>query len=296
MRHDIQILTAVLLAARLAPAAAADYEHQVNADPKGAVEIVNVSGAIHVTAWDRPEVHVAARLDNSAERVDVQSEQGRTVVRVVLPGLSFMSGGSADLNVQVPRGSRIDVSSVSATVKVTGIQGEQRLHSVSGDISADIDGEDAEIKTVSGDVRLRGSGRPGRLHVTTVSGDLHVEHAAGEVEAGTVNGSIEAHVDQASSVRASTTSGSMRFDGTLLADASLEAKTLSGQLRVRAQGTEGYQYDVSTFSGHIDDCFDRQPERTSRYSPGERLNGTVGAGHAHVSIRSMTGTVDLCDH
>jgi hypothetical protein len=103
IRHDIQILTVVLLAARVLPAAAADYEQQVNADPKGKVEVVNVSGTIHVSGWDRPEVHVSARLDDSVERVDVQSGQGRTVVKVVLTGLRLMSGGSADLHLRAAR-------------------------------------------------------------------------------------------------------------------------------------------------------------------------------------------------
>jgi hypothetical protein len=37
---------------------------------------------------------------------------------------------------------------------------------------------------------------------------------------------------------------------------------------------------MSTFSGHIEHCFDRQPERTSRHGPGEHLSGTLGAGRA----------------
>jgi DUF4097 and DUF4098 domain-containing protein YvlB len=240
-------------------------------------------------------VRVSARLDSDVLRVDVTSEPGRTVVRVVLPGFHFMGGGSADLKVQVPRGSRVNVSSVSAGVDVTGVQGDQHLRSVSGAISSNIEGDVAEVKTVSGDVRLKGSGKPGRLHVDTVSGDLHLEHAAGDVEAGTVSGSIEAHLDQVHSVRARTTAGSVRFEGTLLSGASLDAQTLSGQLRVRAHASDGYQYEVSTFSGHIDDCFNVAPERTSRYGSGERLQGTLGQGSAHVFIKSLSGTVDLCD-
>jgi DUF4097 and DUF4098 domain-containing protein YvlB len=309
MSHDIKILTGALLVAWVLPAAAADFEQRLNAEPKGAVEIVNVSGAVQVSGWDRPEVHVEARLGGAVQRVEVTSEQGRTVVKVVLPAFSFgqmrrctqgagvcLGDASADLTVQVPRGSRVDVSSVSASVNVTGVQGDQRLRSVSGPIRTELGGDDAEVKTVSGDVRVHGSGRPVRLHVSTISGDVHVEHVAGELEAATVSGSIEARVDLARQVRARTTSGSLSFAGGLVADASLDVQTLSGQLQVRAQGADGYQYDVSTFSGHIGDCFNVQPERTSRYGPGERLHGTVGQGSAHVSIKSLSGTVDLCDH
>jgi len=97
-------------------------------------------------------------------------------------------------------------------------------------------------------------------------------------------------------VRVRTTSGSINFEGALSSGAQLEAQTLSGGLHVRVRGAGGYQYEASTFSGHITNCFNVEAERTSQYGPGERLHGTLGAGGAHVSLKSLSGAVNLCDH
>lgn len=289
-------LTGALLALVGLPAAAADYERQVNADPHGTVEIVGVSGQIQVAGWDRAEVLVEGRLDGGVERVEVSSETGRTVVKVVLPARLSSGGGSAELRVSVPRGSALDVSSVSAGVNVTGVQGDQHLRSVSGSITTDFAGDEAELKTVSGDLRVRGNGKPSRLRANTISGDLRLENAGGDVEAGTVSGALNARVDPAVTVRVRTTSGSLNLEGVLYSGARLEAQTLSGELHVRASGGGGYQYEASTFSGHIANCFNVLSERTSQYGPGERLHGTFGPGNGQLSLKTLSGGITLCDH
>ena len=67
---------------------------------------------MEVAGWDRPEVGVRAEIDAGVERVDVDSEHGAPA-----------SGGAAEpldgqpeahLHVQVPRGSELHVTTVSA--------------------------------------------------------------------------------------------------------------------------------------------------------------------------------------
>src|SRR5437667_147500 len=152
------------------------FERAVPAEPRGVVDISNVSGRIEVIGWDRPEVNVRGELDEGVERVDVTSEHGRTVVKVVLPHTGHH--GDAELRVKVPKESEVDVSAVSAEVTTSGVLGEQRLSAVSGDITAEFAG-DLEVKTVSGEVKLKGHGQPARLHVSSVSGDVRLEHGAG---------------------------------------------------------------------------------------------------------------------
>ena len=124
---------------------------------------------------------------------------------------------------QVPRGSELDVSTVSADVTSTDVQGVQRLKTVSGEIRADIAQSDVEAKTISGDIALSGHGQPARLHVSTVSGSLRLEHGAGELEATAVSGAVTVRLDSARSVRVRTTSGDLRFEGKLLRGASFDA-------------------------------------------------------------------------
>ncbi len=267
------------------------FERAVPAEPRGVVDISNVSGRIEVIGWDRPEVNVRGELDEGVERVDVTSEHGRTVVKVVLPHAGHH--GDADLRVKVPKESEVNVSAVSAEVTTSGVQGEQRLSAVSGDITAEFAG-DLEVKTVSGDVKLKGHGQPARLHVSSVSGDVRLEHGAGDLEAGTVSGSLVLSLDSARSVRARTTSGDLHFEGKLNRGADLDATSVSGDLHVRASADGGYSFEARSFNGDITNCFGAEPVER-HHGSGHTLEGTRGEGAGHVRLNTMNGSIQLCD-
>ena len=269
------------------------FERQVPAAARGVVDISNVSGTVVVTGWDRPEVSVRAELDEGVERVDVSTDHGRTSIKVILPHHSG-HGGDADLHVQVPKDSELTVSAVSADVSTTGVLGVQRLNAVSGNVTAELAGSDLELKTVSGDVKLKGHGQPARLHMSTVSGDVHLEHGAGDLEAGTVSGTLVVSLDSARSVRTRTTSGDVHFEGKLARGADFDATSVSGDLNVRASAEGGYAYEISTFSGDISNCFNATPSEHGHMS-GHTLQGTRGDGAGHVRLKTMSGDVQLCD-
>src|SRR5580658_4437905 len=92
------------------------------------------------------------------ERVDVTSEPGRTLIKVVLPEHSSRNG-DATLHIQIPKDSELHLTTVSADAKVSGVQGAQRVNVVSGDVSTEIAGADLDLKTVSGDVKIKGHGQ-----------------------------------------------------------------------------------------------------------------------------------------
>ena len=297
MRNALSLPLA-LLALSASPASHAwgdkVLDRTVAAQPQGVVDISDVSGTIDVSGWDRAEVSVHAELSEGVERVDVTSEGGRTVVKVVLAGAGSHHG-EAHLHVRIPKNSELDVSAVSADVTSSGVLGVQRLSAVSGDVTAELAASDLELKTVSGDVKLKGHGEPARLRVTTVSGDVRVEHGGGDFEASTVSGEFTVSLDSARSVRTRSTSGDLHFEGKLARDATFEASTVSGDLNVRASAVGGFAYEVSSFSGDIGDCFDAKAERTSKYGPGKSLQGTRGEGAGHVRLKTMSGDVQLCD-
>jgi hypothetical protein len=283
----------MLLVGSAVRASEGTFDRQVPAEPRGVVDISNVSGRIDVKGWDRPEVSVHAELSSDVEHVDVSSERGHTIIKVI--PASHTHGGEVELRVQVPKDSELNVTAVSADVSSQGVLGVQRLNAVSGEVTAEIAGSDIEAKTVSGDIRLKGHGQPARLHVSTVSGDMHVEHGAGDFEGTTVSGAQVVTLDSARSVRTRSTSGDLRFAGKLARGASLEATSVSGDLEVRANAEGGFEYEVSSFSGDISDCFDVKSEPTSKYGPGSRLQGARGEGAGHIRLKTMSGDIQLCD-
>jgi DUF4097 and DUF4098 domain-containing protein YvlB len=287
----IGILAALPMAA-LAGGGAVD--RKVTATANGEVVISNVSGTVDVRGWDRNEVQVTGHLDDDVERLDVESNGGRTIVKVIVP-----RGGSHDssavLEVQVPRMSTVEVSAVSADVSSRGVLGTQRLKSVSGEITADVAGSDSEIRTVSGDLTVRGSGKPISLRVSSVSGSLDLSNGAGKLDVVTVSGDARVQMGEATEVRGRTTSGNLDLRARLARDARVELEAVSGDLTIRAPDTAGLSADIESFSGDIHGCLAQNVERVSKYGPGVRLNlRTVESGPS-VRAKTLSGDIDICD-
>jgi len=297
MRSASIIAAAVLVTAAVVCRAAdeADLNRQVAADLRGFVEISNVSGTVNVSGWDRPEVQVKGHLGAGVERVDVNTSKGRTSIKVVLPRMSMRSG-EADLDVYVPKESEVDVTAVSADLVTKGLQGAQRLKTVSGNIRAELGGADFEGKTVSGNLTLRGNSKESDMRVASISGDVTLDRGAGEIDATSVSGTLRLELDPARSVRMRTTSGDLAFRGMLQRAATLDAETISGDATFRARSEAGFEYEATSFSGDLDNCFGKNAESTSRHGPGTRLMGSTGDGKARVRVKSMSGDVSLCDH
>jgi DUF4097 and DUF4098 domain-containing protein YvlB len=303
------VIGAAVLVASLALAGGAahadTFRQQVAADPRGEVDVSNISGTIVITGWDRSQVAVTADLPGDTERVKVTSERGRTQVCVTYHDSDGCnsSGGARDgssvrLEVRVPRGSELEVSGVSADITSRGVLGSQQLHSVSGDINAELGSGNDEVNSVSGTINLRGSGQDGTLHVASVSGDLSVTNVAGELEARTVSGTLSAELATARSVRLNTTNGDISLNARLASGGSVATETVSGDQNMKVSTSAGYSYEAKTFSGDITNCFGQQADK-NQYGPGSRLEGTRGGGgggSSHLRMQSLSGDISLCDH
>jgi DUF4097 and DUF4098 domain-containing protein YvlB len=289
----LTVTAALLAGGTSARVSAHDLDQQVTADPRGIVEVSNFSGRVEVSGWDQSQVSVHSNLSSDVTNVDVHSEHGRVTITVRLHG--FYGGGDADLKIKIPRGSELDVTSVSADIISSGVLGMQRLKTVSGSIRADFGQADIEAKTVSGNVDLKGQGKPVGVRASSISGSVRIERGAGDVEATTISGDLNMQLDPGRSVHTRNTSGHTIIQGSLAKDADLDAQSVSGDIRLRVSPQGGFEYEASTFSGSIQNCFNAQVERTSRYGPGERLNGSRGNGGAHVRMKTMSGQLDLCD-
>jgi DUF4097 and DUF4098 domain-containing protein YvlB len=247
-------------------------------------------------------VSVTADLPGDSRRVKVMTAAGHTRVCVAYGASNGCNSigwsgdsGSVRLEIQVPRQSELDVGAVSADITSRGVSGTQRLHTVSGDIDAELGSGNDEVNSVSGTVSLRGSGQDGTLRVATVSGDLRATNVAGELEARTVNGKLIAELSPTRLARLNTTSGDIALTATLTSGGTIETETVSGDQKIAVSAPAGYSYEAKTFSGDIRDCFGQRSEK-SEYGPGDRLEGRRGGGGGQVRIQSLSGDVSLCDH
>ena len=285
------ILGAMPLAAL---AGSGSVDRTVNATPNGVVVISNVSGTVDVRGWDRDEVKVTGQLDSGVERVDVESTGGRTEIKVILPRGGH-GDGDATLEISVPKMSSVEVGAVSADVTSHGVFGTQRLKTVSGEITADIPGDDSEVRSVSGDLTVRGGGKPVNLRVSSVSGSLDLTNGAGSLDVVTVSGDARVDMSEATEVRARTTSGDLEVRAKLTRDGRVDAEGVSGDLSLQLTSPSPLSLEIESFSGDINGCLASSVERVSKYGPGVRLNVRNVESGPRVRAKTLSGDIEICD-
>lgn len=216
-------------------------------------------------------------------------------VRVVLPTANSRRDADADLTIRVPKGSSLDVTTVSADITVREVAGALRLKSVSGEIVAHGAAKDSEFKSVSGDIRVTAAAPAARLVAYSVSGNLVVDDLSGELEATTVSGDLLLDLGTITTLRLRSTSGDARVGGRLAKGARVDFESVSGDLLVKLAADAGFSAEADTFSGSLSNCFGAKPEAASKFGPGERMSLTRGEGSARIRAKTMSGDVRICD-
>jgi DUF4097 and DUF4098 domain-containing protein YvlB len=291
----MRLIAIAAVALWMAPTAHAEtVEKRAAAEPRGEVVIGNVAGDVRVRGWDRDEVQVKADLGSGVERLEFQTQGGRTLIKIVLPK-GRRSSGASDLDVHVPRGSSLSINTVSADQTITDVRGAQRLQAVSGSINTHVWNEEFEIKTVSGQVTVRGHGGKAVARVSTVSGDARLQDVGPELDLNTVSGSMEVKVAEVSRARIKTTNGDLELRTVLTRDARIDAEGINGDMRFHFLGALDAQFDIETFNGEIDNCFGPKPRQVRQYGPGTELRFRKGNGAARVRIKALNGDVELCN-
>jgi DUF4097 and DUF4098 domain-containing protein YvlB len=287
-------LTAIALAFLFtAPVAAEEVDRTLNAASDGAVEVSNIAGSVTVEGWSRDEVQVKGTLGPNVEELIFERDGDRVTIKVKVPKRGGR-GIDSDLRISIPRGSSIDIATVSADIDVNDVLGEQELEAVSGDINTEAFESDLRAGTVSGDVYVKGDGKDTETRGNTVSGDVTLKNMAGQVAAESVSGDVI--IDGGSFDRAefSTVNGDIGFEAELRKDGRLSAETVNGEVGLQFAGKVAGRFDVDTFNGDIDNCFGPKPERTSKYAPGQELSFQEGNGDARINVSTMNGDISIC--
>jgi DUF4097 and DUF4098 domain-containing protein YvlB len=291
-------LASVALLAIPAAFAAQNIDRSQATGPAPSVEINNVQGRVTVVAWDRQEVKVTGTIGNDEDEFEFSGDPERVVITVRTKSKKHSGGRQDDalLDVRVPAGAALNVQTVSADIEARGVRGAQRLEAVSGDVVTEVFDEQLDLRTISGDARVRGSGGKAKLYVESTSGDVTGRGLGGGVEAKSVSGDLDFEIGSTPQVRLETVSGDLSARLTLADAARLDARSVSGDLRLTFGKPVNAEFDVETFSGDIDSCFGPKPGRKSKYGPGSELRFTEGSGSARVSLETMSGAIGLCDH
>jgi DUF4097 and DUF4098 domain-containing protein YvlB len=208
-------------------------------------------------------VEVTGKL---ADEFTVEQRGGQIVV--IGPknrGVGFFSGSDkASVHVTMPSRSSLATKLGSADVTASGRLGEARIKTGSGDISLDlVDGEalveagsgDISVNEITGDLRAKsGSGNVevgqagGPVSVSTGSGDTEIGTATGPVSVKSGSGDMTVRRAQ-HDVSLSTASGDLVVESMLRGQ--LQAKNVSGDIRVGIPAGIPVWTDLSTVTGHV---------------------------------------------
>ncbi|CAN5647808.1 MAG: DUF4097 family beta strand repeat protein [Gemmatimonadetes bacterium] len=323
-------LSSLAIAAVMAAPAGAQQpiDRTIPTDRRGQVEITNMSGSVRVVAWDRDQIQIQGELGRGAERLDVTGDRSRTVIRVVLPHNARNVRGT-ELVIRVPVAKDVTIRTTSADIRVDNVNGMVDGQSTSGDVqvsgspasvearstSGDLQAillatarvrasstsgdvvvrgnvrESVNVESVSGDVEVSGS--TPEVRAKTVSGDLSLRGVTGRVSASTVSGDAIVRESRIQFGSFETVSGSFRFDGELPRGAAFNIQSHSGDVELRLPANVAADFDVTTFSGSVQNQLGPDAERTSRYAPGMALRFTAGGGGGLISLRTFSGNVRL---
>ena len=289
----------IATSALLATPAAQAVQNIDRSLPTGAtpsVEISNVQGRVTVAAWDQQVVKVTGTIENDQTEFEFTGDQRHVVIKVrPESGKNHRNHDEAILDIKVPAGASLDINTVSADIGVEGVRGAQRLEAVSGDVKTVAYSEQLDVRTISGDAVVNGTGGKARVDIQSVSGGVTVRGVDGEVEAQSVSGNAELDLGTATRVKLETVSGNLKASLMLASDARLDAESVSGDVNIRFTKPVNGEFELETFSGNIENCFGPKAERKSKYAPGTELRFTQGSGGARVSMDTLSGTISICD-
>lgn len=260
------------------------------------------AGSIQFTAGDRLDTVVEVRprdpkkdLDvRAADQTEVTYASGVLTVRTPKSNLFGLGRtGTVDVTVELPTGSRIDMTGAWTQVLGEGRLGEVRVKTSSGDVRLDTTGPlkltashgsitvdrvegMAEITTSSGSLRVGLVDGPAVLknsHGTTTVGA-----ATGELRVSGANGDIEIRRAE-DSVTATTAHGTLRVGEVARGTVQLETSYGAIEIGVR-EGTAAW-LDVSSGSGQVRNTL------TASEAP-EETEDTV-----KVRARTRYGNIDI---
>jgi Putative adhesin len=237
-----------------------------------------VSGAVRIRAGDRDTTTVDVVPSDASNPEDVRAAE-QTRVEYTAPHLLVRApklrswsirnaGGSIDVTVELPAGSRVHGSGQLASFDGDGPLGACRIKTGLGDIRLDRV-ETLELKTGSGDIDVDHA--TGRAELSAGSGDVRVRElgdsaviknsngttwvgdAGGDLRLNAANGSIAVERSFASVV-AKSASGDVRLGEVVRGSVVLETKM--GDLEVGIpEGTAAW-LDLNTTAGRVHNSLD----------------------------------------
>ena len=260
------------------------------------VKIFVPTGSVRLIAWDRDSIVVRGRVGAGGHFFFARGETNASYKLGVETRRADASQGPSDFVINVPRRAEISVKTVDATITGEGVGGW--FYTVSGAIRLSGDAEHVEAESIRGDVDLDVTSmlvkaRTGRGHMT-------VRGSPEDVDASTISGPLDVESPAIRRGRFSSVTGNVRYAANPAPGSIFDFSDHAGTIDLLVPRSASSRLDLSTVTGFIqgggplrrDD-----PNSLRQFRPssagGQTLTVRLGAGEAHMTVRTFKGAIRL---
>jgi DUF4097 and DUF4098 domain-containing protein YvlB len=289
-KKTVVMIAAVMMAG--AVWAAQPVSESIPAGPGTEIDIDVLSGTVTIEAWSQSLVEVTGTLGDGVESLEVESdEDGISIEAEYDEEYHGKQDVDTDLTIRVPAGSSVSVETVSASISVTGVDGELDLETVSGSVDVAGGPSTLDVSAVSGSIHIENA--PPESDIESVSGLIEVRYAGGMMDVENVSGKITIHDGVIDGGDLASVSGDITCHAIPGPGSDLDIETMNGAITLLVDPGMAGSFDISTFSGSIENQIGPAPQRTSKYTPGMELSFNTGHGGPHISLESFSGSIKL---
>jgi hypothetical protein len=290
MRH--RITAACLLALIALPAVARSQKAPQlrvlgakGAAPDVGLKIFVASGSVRLIAWDRDSIVVRGRIASTGHfYFGGRSRSGYKLG--VEPKTHGTSEGPADLVINVPRRAELSVKGVDASISADGVGGW--FYTVSGAIKLSGDAARIEAESIRGDVDLDVSAM--QVRARTGRGHMVVRGSPEDVDVSTVGGPLDIEASSILRGRFGSVTGDIRYAAAPAPGGIFEFSNHAGTVAMLLPRATSTSLQLSSVTGPIQNGFSQvRPVSAGPHDLSVRL----GAGEAHVTVRTFKGAIRL---
>lgn len=254
-------------------------EAHLDIAPGGSLNIVNNSGSVTLRSSNSKQVGITYTLHSDK----VEMDQNVTADKRRLELVTHPSSGQkpsaqeaqVDLEVNVPAGISVSVTTATAPISVDGLSGDLVLSSDTGPIAV------RNVARVH--VQVRGITAPVSLNNISL-GHVDVTDSGGAVDLVDVAGP---------KVYVGTTSGNISYRGDCSGAGEYSFTTHSGAIDVSLPETASFDLSARSVTGSVENDFPLTEKTHTSFVPkaGRSFAGTSNSGSSSVELQSFSGKI-----
>jgi DUF4097 and DUF4098 domain-containing protein YvlB len=276
------------------------------------IQIEHINGSARVIAWDKLEVKVTGTLGDKTERFIFEKDDNEVLITVKVKNNSNLGSYKGDdLEIFVPRQSKVYYSAVNADVELVQVRGGAkvetvngsidvkklagriRLESVNGRITTESLEGDVKIETINGSISSRSS-KGKEDSYSSVNGNIEIISESGDINVETVNGDVELELGKVNQLNIDTVNGSINARLELEDDGEIDASSVGGAIHLYLQSDVSARFDVEGYAGgRISNNLSDDKTQNAKSGPNRWLKFSLNGGSAKVNVSTVSGEVKL---